>query len=132
MDDYEPFRNLVSSILEDDLGLQVVGEAAEGAEGLEKALELRPDLIALDIGLPVLSGIEMARQIRRLRPRSKILFLSATYDLTIVREAMATGADGYVLKSYLTEELSEAVQTVLAGDRFVTASFRDLLDRKPD
>ena len=76
VDDYAPFQRFVCSTLEQRPELQIVGKASDGLEAVQKAAELQPDLILLDIGLPTLNGIEAARQIRKLAPHSKILFLS--------------------------------------------------------
>jgi len=76
VDDFERFRQFVVELLGKRPELQVVGEASDGLEALQKAIELRPDLILLDIGLPSLNGIEVARQMRSFVPDSKIIFLT--------------------------------------------------------
>jgi CheY-like chemotaxis protein len=76
VDDFAPFRRFVCSTLEQSPHLLIVGEVADGLEAVLKAEELRPDLILIDIGLPTLNGIEAARRIRELSPKSKILFVS--------------------------------------------------------
>ena len=73
VDDYEPFRRFACSTLAKRPNLRVIGEASDGLEAVRKAEELKPDLIVLDIGLPTLNGIEVARQVRNLRPECKIL-----------------------------------------------------------
>ena len=132
MDDYEPWRRYLCSTLEEQLKLHVVGEAADGRAGLRKAQELQPDLIVLDIGLPELNGIETARRVRQLSPQSKILFVSENRSRDVVEEALRTGAGGYVVKSDAESELVPAVQAVLGGERFVSASMGriDLLKSK--
>jgi DNA-binding NarL/FixJ family response regulator len=122
VDDYEPFRRFVCSTLGTRPGLQIVGEASDGLEAVHKAEELRPDLIVLDIGLPSLNGIEAARRIRRLSPESRILFVSENRSAGILEEALRTGAGGYVVKSDAAGELLPAVEAVLGGKRFVSAS----------
>jgi DNA-binding NarL/FixJ family response regulator len=87
-----------------------------------KAKELQPDLIVLDIGLPKLNGIEAARRIRQLAPKSKILFLSENRSVDIAGEALRTGASGYVVKSNARSDLLPAAKAVLSGNRFVSAS----------
>jgi DNA-binding response OmpR family regulator len=99
--------------------LQVVGEIIDGLEAVQKAEELQPDLIVLDIGLPSLNGIEVARQIRKVSPKSKILFVSQESSADVVQEALGTGAHGYVVKTDAGVELLEAVDAVLRGGRFV-------------
>jgi CheY-like chemotaxis protein len=101
--------------------LQVVGEATDGLEAVQKAQELQPDLILLDIGLPALNGIEAARQIRNLSPKSIILFVSENYSADIAMESLRVGGHGYVIKSDAGSELSAAVKAVMLGEQFVSA-----------
>lgn len=97
VDDYEPWRRFVRSALEKLTEVEIIGEASDGAQAVQQAQRLQPDLIVLDIGLPTLNGIEAARQIRPLSPGSKIVFLTEHRD--IVEAAIRSGASGYVLKS---------------------------------
>jgi len=122
VDDYELWRRFCSAALQQQPELQVVGEGSDGLEAIRKAQELQPDLILLDIGLPILNGIGAARQIRERVPKSKILFVSEHRSPGIVREALSTGADGYVIKSDAASELLPAIKAVLEGQRFVSAS----------
>jgi len=122
VEDSEPFRKFVCSTLGKRPGLQIVGEVSDGLQAVQKVEELHPDLIVLDIGLPSLNGIEVARQIRKLAPASKIIFLSQESSVDVVREARGTGARGYVVKSGAGSELLQAVQAVLEGKRFISAS----------
>ena len=98
----------------------VVGEASDGLEALQKAVELRPDLILLDIGLPSLNGIEVARQMRSLVPESKIIFLTQESSADVVQEALSLGARGYVTKIKAQVDLFAAVEAVLLGMTFVS------------
>lgn len=102
-------------------GLQIVGETADGLEAVQKAEELQPDLVVLDIGLPSLNGIEAARRIRKLSPESKILFVSQESSGDVVQEALALGALGYVVKTHAGSELLAAVEAVCQGRPFVSA-----------
>jgi DNA-binding NarL/FixJ family response regulator len=86
------------------------------------AEQLQPDLILLDIGLPNLSGLEAARRIRKVSPSSKILFVSENRSRNIAEQALADGAEGYVVKSAAGSDLLLAINTVLQGKRFVSAS----------
>jgi DNA-binding NarL/FixJ family response regulator len=95
---------------------------ADGLEAVQQAQELQPDLILLDIGLPTLHGIEAARRIREVSPASKILFVSENRSADIAEEALSTGACGYVIKSDAERELLPAIEAILAGKRFVSAS----------
>jgi len=123
VDDYEPWRRFVSTTLQKQPKLQVIGEALDGLEAVQKAQQLQPDLILLDIGLPTLNGIEAARRIREVSPKSKILFLSENRTWDIAEEALRTGAYAYVTKSSAGSELFPAIQQVLQGKQFVTADF---------
>ena len=100
--------------------MQVVSGVCDGLEAVRKAEELLPDLIVLDIGLPKLNGIEAARQIRKLAPNAKILFLTQESSDDVVDEAFSVGAQGYVIKIQAGTELLTAVQTVLRGEQFVS------------
>jgi DNA-binding response OmpR family regulator len=122
VDDYEPFRRFICSTLGKRPELQIVGEVPDGLEAVQKAQELQPDLIVLDIGLPSLNGIEAARRMRKLSPESKILFISQESSADVVQEALALGALGYVVKAHAGSELLAAVEAVLQGRQFVSAS----------
>jgi CheY-like chemotaxis protein len=109
--------------LRENHNLQVIGVASDGLEAVQKAEELQPDLIVLDIGLPSLNGIEVARQIRKLSTKSKILFLSQESSADVVQGALGTGAQGYVVKSDAGSELLEGVNAVLRGEQFIGNRF---------
>jgi DNA-binding NarL/FixJ family response regulator len=123
VEDHEQFRRFIYSTLEKAPELQVVDIASDGLAAVQKAEELQPDLILLDIGLPKLNGIEAARRIRKLSPESKILFVSQESSADIVREALGAGASGYIVKTDAGRELLEAVIAVLRGELFVGARF---------
>jgi DNA-binding NarL/FixJ family response regulator len=120
VDDYEPFRRFACSTLGKRQDLQVIGEASDGLEAVRKAEELKPDLIVLDIGLPTLNGIEVARRIRKLCPECKILFMSQESSADVAQEAFSLGASGYVVKAHAGSELLTAVEAVCQGRRFVS------------
>ena len=120
VEDYEPFRQYVCSTLARRTELQIVGEVSDGLEAVQKAKELLPDLILLDMGLPTLGGIEAARQIRELSPQSRILFVSQDTSVHVVRGALAEGAKGYVAKTDARRELLTAVDAVFRGEQFVS------------
>jgi DNA-binding NarL/FixJ family response regulator len=119
VDDYEPIRRVVRLILQARDDFQIVGEASDGLEAVQKAKELWPDLILLDIDLPTLNGIQVARRLRDLVPRAKILFLSVESSLDVVREALNVGGAGYIYKLHVASELLPAIETVLGGKQFV-------------
>jgi DNA-binding NarL/FixJ family response regulator len=123
-DDYEGWRRQLRTLFQAQLQWQVIAEAVDGSEAVQKAEELKPDVILLDIGLPKLNGIEAARRIRQLSPRSKIVFLSQNNDLDVVQAALSTGALGYVCKTDARRELLSAVDAVLRGKKFVSSSLK--------
>jgi DNA-binding NarL/FixJ family response regulator len=112
VDDYEPWRRFVRAALQKRPELQIVGEASDGLEAVQKTQELRPDMVLLDVGLPSLCGIEAARQLQRLSSESKVLFVSQESCPDVVQEALSTGACGYVVKKYASDLLS-AMDTIL-------------------
>jgi DNA-binding NarL/FixJ family response regulator len=119
-DDFEDWRRQLRLLFQARPQWQVIAEAADGPEAIQKARELKPDLIVLDIGLPKLNGIEAARRIRRLSPRSRILFLSLHNSPDMVQAALSTGALGYVHKTDANSVLLPAVEAVLRGKQFVS------------
>jgi DNA-binding NarL/FixJ family response regulator len=122
VDDYERFRDFERLTILAQPELQIVGEVSDGPEAVQKAKELQPDLILLDIGLPNLNGIEAARKIREVSSASKILFVSENRSPDIAEEALSTGAGGYVVKSDGATELLPAIKAVLEGRTFISAS----------
>lgn len=120
VDDFEMFRQFLVELLGKRPELQVAGEASDGLEAVQKAVELRPDLILLDIRLPSLNGIEVARQMRNLVPESKIIFVTQESSSDIVQKALGLGARGYVTKTKAQADLFAAVEAVLAGKAFVS------------
>jgi DNA-binding NarL/FixJ family response regulator len=124
VDDFENWRRQVHSLLQARPAWQVIAEVSDGSEAVQKAEDLKPDLILLDIRLPNLNGIEAARRIRRLSPDSRIVFLSQNNNVDIVRAALSTGAQGYVRKIDAGRELLHAVDAVLQGRQFVSSSLK--------
>jgi CheY-like chemotaxis protein len=120
VEDFALFRQFVVELLGKRPELQVVGEASDGLEALQMAVELRPDLILLDIGLPSLNGIEVARQMRSRVPESKIIFLTQESSADVAEEALRLGARGYVAKLKAHVDLFAAVEAVLLGMTFVS------------
>jgi CheY-like chemotaxis protein len=121
VEDHPRFRHLTCAALRRRAEFQII-EAADGLEGVQKAQELQPDLILLDINLPKMHGFEVARQIPRLAPHSRFLFMSQESSPEIVREALRLGAHGYIQKVSAGTDLLAAIDAVLAGRRFVSRS----------
>lgn len=124
IEDFARFRQSALLTLQQRAEFQVIYEAADGLEGVQRAQELQPDLILLDIGLPKLNGIEAALRIRKVSPDSKILFLTQESSAEVVQEAFHLGAQGYLLKSDMDSELLLAVDAILQGKQFVSCSLR--------
>jgi DNA-binding NarL/FixJ family response regulator len=124
-EDYERFRRLLVSTLQNKWGVQVqyIREVADGLEAVQAAQSLQPDLILLDIGLPTLNGMEAARQIRKLSPTSRIVFVTQESSADMVQEALNMGACGYVVKADVGNELLAALTAVLRGEQFVGSRF---------
>jgi CheY-like chemotaxis protein len=120
VDDFAPWRRFVIAKLRENHKLRIVGVVSDGLEAIQKAGELQPDLILLDIGLPKVNGIVAARRIRNVAPNSKILFLSQTLDLDVAQGALNEGGHGFVVKSDAESELFAAVEEVMQGKRFVS------------
>jgi DNA-binding NarL/FixJ family response regulator len=120
VEDFEPFRQFISATLIRRPDLQIICEVADGLAAVQKAQELKPDLILLDIGLPTQSGIAAARQIRELSPASKIIFLTQESSADVMQEALSLGAKGYVLKAKAGSDLLAAVEAVISGSSFVS------------
>jgi DNA-binding NarL/FixJ family response regulator len=119
VDDSEPWRRAISSILQQHKDLEVICEASDGLVAVEKSAALQADLILLDIGLPNLNGLEAARQIRKVSPGSKIIFLTSHANPDLVQEALRIGALGFVVKSDAAADLLPAVRAVMRDQRFV-------------
>ena len=122
VEDNEPFRRFVCTTLSTRPELQIISEASDGLEAVQKAVEQQPDLIVLDIGLPSLNGIETARRIRKLSPMSTILFLSQESSAEVVQEALSLGALGFVIKAQAATDLGVAVEAVLRNEQFLSAA----------
>jgi DNA-binding NarL/FixJ family response regulator len=120
VEDFEPLRQLICNLLRNWSQHAIVDETGDGLESVERARELQPDLVLIDIGLPKLNGIEAAKQIRFIAHNSKIVFVSQECSIEIVREAIRLGAHGYVHKADVYRDLVPAVEAVLAGKQFVS------------
>src|ERR1700756_2951009 len=119
VEDHEDLRAVLRSLLENKTQCVVIGEASDGLQAVQRAKELQPDLILLDLSLPKLNGMEAGRRILKLCPHSKIVFLSQDSSRDVVQGALGLGAAGYLLKSDATE-LPLAVDAILQGEGFVS------------
>jgi DNA-binding NarL/FixJ family response regulator len=126
-DDHTLFVEALHNVLEPEFTL--VGEVGDGRALLEAAPRLLPDVILLDLSMPLLNGIDAAYQLRRLVPDTKLLFLSMHGDATYVTEAFRAGATGYVLKRSTATELLQAIRAVLRGQLYISPMLaKDMLD----
>ena len=121
VDDHEPWRRLVISELLKKPECEIVGEVDDGPEAIDAATRLAPDVILLDIALPSMTGIEVARRILAIAPACRILFLSAHISPAIVEAALAAGARGYVVKMDAGQELLDAIDAIMQDRRFISA-----------
>src|SRR6476660_3791513 len=115
VDDHPVVRHGLIAILRYEPGIEVVGDAADGAEAVRLILEQRPDVVLLDLRLPQLSGIEVMRQVRAQAPQVRFLVLT-TYDTdAYIGPALAAGAQGYLLKDATPDDLARGVRAIMAG-----------------
>jgi DNA-binding NarL/FixJ family response regulator len=126
-DDHEIVRRVISALLAFHSGWEICGEAADGREALEKVAQLRPDIVLLDIDMPIMNGLEATRQIVQTHPRQKIIILTMTDSEQIVRDVFHAGALGFVVKSNATHDLISAIEAVQRGQTFFTARFAELI-----
>ena len=128
-DDHTLVRQGLRRILEEQANLQVVADTADGREAVRRTIELQPDVVILDIGMPRLSGIEAARQIRRRLPAVRIVMLSMHADEAHITQAVEAGASGYLLKDSADDDLVKAVTAAVQGKSFFSpAAAAVLLD----
>jgi DNA-binding NarL/FixJ family response regulator len=120
VEDFSPYRSFITAMLKEKNNLRVICEAGDGIEAVERALQLKADLILMDIGLPRLNGIEAARRILKELPDSRIIFLTQETSPEIIQEALSFGARGYVIKTRAAGELMDAIEAVLQGKVFVS------------
>ena len=119
-DDHGEMLEYVSKLLSAD-GCVIVGTVSDGQAAIDAARKLRPDLVVLDISMPILNGIQAAEHMKEANPSIKIIFLTVLADTDICRAALETGALGYVLKSRLGTDLIPALKLVRVGSRFVSS-----------
>lgn len=134
VDDYRQWRVTLRSMLEAIDGFRVIAEAANGLEAVEQAAQSLPDIVLLDVSMPVMNGIEAAPRIRRASPGSSIIFLSQDQDADVRTAALATGAQAYLPKSTPIAELASTIRSVLMSqfaDSAPTASFHHIQPVSP-
>ncbi len=120
VEDNESVRKKICERLTSQAGFKVICEAANGLEGVRNAEELQPDIVVLDISMPIFGGIEAAARIRRVAPKARIVFLSQHKLARIAEAALASGGHAYVVKSAVSTDLIPAIQAAVLGKRFVS------------
>jgi len=118
VDDFEQWREFVCATIQQIPEFDVVGVASDGPEAIDKAAALHPDLMLLDIGLPTMNGIEVARSIRRVSPECAIVFLTENRSREVIDECFRAGASGYVVKSSAGDDLISAINAALRRKPF--------------
>lgn len=126
-DDHTLFRQGLRKILEERSDWEVVAEAADGRQAIQQALDVRPDVVVLDIGMPLLNGIEAARQMFRRLPDLRILILSMHSEEAYVVQALQAGAHGYMLKDSAAVELIRAISALTAGKSFFSPAVAQVM-----
>src|SRR6516165_12201951 len=120
-DDHEIVRKGLRSVLEAQKDCEIVGEAADGRQAVALVKELKPDIVILDISMPLLNGLEATRQILKLRPQTRVLILTMHESDSLIREILDVGARGYFLKTDVANDLVAAVESLRRNMTFFTS-----------
>ncbi|GAF74051.1 unnamed protein product, partial [marine sediment metagenome] len=126
-DDHGILREAITSLLNNEFGMEVIGEAQDGRTAVQLAKELHPDVIIMDIAMPGLNGIEATRQIVREMPNIKVIALSVYADRRSVREMLKAGASGYVPKQCAFKELVTAIQNVVSNQTYLSSKISGIV-----
>jgi two-component system, NarL family, response regulator NreC len=124
-DDHPIVRRGLRSVLEAEKDFKLIGEAGDGLEAVRMVENLQPDILITDMMMPGLTGLEVTRQVKHRVPKTKIIILSMHASESYVLEALRNGANGYVLKDTVSEELVEAIRDVIAGRRYLSSQLSE-------
>ncbi|HUO07969.1 MAG TPA: response regulator transcription factor [Phycisphaerae bacterium] len=130
VDDHQIVVEGLKALLASDPGIEVVGEAFDGAEGIALAERLNPDVIVLDVTMPHMNGIEALREIRRRSPEAEIVGLSMHASGEVVCDMLRAGASGYILKTASVQNLAQAIRTVMTGRTYLSEEIVDQVPRE--
>jgi DNA-binding NarL/FixJ family response regulator len=130
-DDHQVVRAGLRVLLESKSGWQVCAEAANGREAVEKAAQLKPDVAVLDIGMPLLNGVEATRQIRKLSPKTEVLILTMHDSELLVQEVLGAGAHGYILKDDADRNLVAAVDALRRHKPYLSSRVSEAASNAP-
>ena len=126
-DDHQLFREGLVNLITSAPDIEVIGEAKDGMEATKKAKKLKPDLILIDIGMPVMNGIEATRVIKKDDPQIKIIAVSMHSDRQFVKGILEAGADGYLLKNCTYRQLIDAIQSVVSGKKYLSDDITEMV-----
>ena len=126
-DDHTIVRQGIARLLEDQAEFKVVGEAVHGHDAIEKSLALKPDVVIMDIAMPLLNGIEAARRIRKQLPQVKIIILSMYAQEHYINELLEAGISGYLLKDSSGRDIIQAIKAAIKGETFLSPSISKVL-----
>ncbi len=130
VDDHQIVREGLRFALEVEEDIEVIGEAGEGKEAIQKALELKPDLVLMDVMMPGMNGVDACQEIRNLLPQTRVVMLTASGDEESVPASLVAGAQGYVLKAAGRDELLRAIRAVAQGESILDPSVTKLVTER--
>ncbi|MBW6533398.1 MAG: response regulator transcription factor [Mariniphaga sp.] len=126
-DDHQLFREGLVNLITSAPDIEVIAEAKDGKEATEKSQKLKPDVVLIDIGMPVMNGIEATRIIKKDNPKIKVIAVSMHSDRQFVKGVLEAGADGYLLKNCTYRQLIEAVQSVISGKKYLSDDITEMV-----
>lgn len=126
-DDHQLFREGLVNLLADTPDIEIVGQASNGQEALVMAAKLMPDIVIMDIGMPILNGIEATGQLRKSHPKIRVIALSMHSEKSYVKEMLEAGASGYLFKNCTYHQLIEGIEAVYAGKKYLSDTITEVL-----